>query len=200
MILGQTERCALYGAFDYLSRIAQGRFSDADLIANPDAPIRWVNQWDNMDGGIERGYAGVSIFFHNNTISKNLNRVSQYARLLASIGINGIIVNNVNANANLLTDANIDGLGRIADAMRPYGVQIGISLNFASPQTLEGLLTFDPLDQSVISWWTDKTNCLYKRIPDMAGYLVKANSEGQAGPLTHNRTLADGANLFAKAV
>ncbi|KAJ4419612.1 hypothetical protein N0V85_000940 [Neurospora sp. IMI 360204] len=200
VILGQTERGALYGAFDYLSRIAQGRFSDADLVSNPDAPIRWVNQWDNMDGSIERGFAGPSIFFSNNAIPKNLNRVSQYARLLASIGINGIIVNNVNANANLLTDANIDGLGRIADAMRPYGVQVGISLNFASPQTLGGLATFDPLDQSVISWWTDKTNRLYKRIPDMAGYLVKANSEGQPGPLTYNRTLADGANLFAKAV
>ncbi|KAK1780656.1 glycoside hydrolase superfamily [Copromyces sp. CBS 386.78] len=200
VILGQTERGALYGAFDYLSRITQGRFSDADLVSNPDAPIRWMNQWDNMDGSIERGYAGPSIFFNNNAIPKNFNRVSQYARLLASIGINGIIVNNVNANANLLTDANIDGLGRIADAMRPYGVQVGISLNFASPQTFGGLSTFDPLDQSVISWWTDKTNRLYKRIPDMAGYLVKANSEGQPGPLTYNRTLADGANLFAKAV
>ena len=200
VILGQTERGALYGAFDYLSRIAQGRFSDADVVSNADAPIRWVNQWDNMDGSIERGYAGPSIFFANNAIPKNLNRVTQYARLLASIGINGIIVNNVNANANLLTDANIDGLGRIADAMRPYGVQVGISLNFASPQTLGGLSTFDPLDRAVIAWWTDKTNRLYKRIPDMAGYLVKANSEGQPGPLTYNRTLADGANMFAKAV
>ncbi|KAK3330770.1 glycoside hydrolase superfamily [Apodospora peruviana] len=199
-ILGQNERGALYGAFDYLSRIAQGDFSDVDHVSNPSAPIRWANEWNNLDGSIERGYAGPSIFFSNGLIVKNLTRVSQYARLLASIGINGIIVNNVNANASLLTDENIQGLGRLADTFRPYGVQVGISLNFASPQLLGGLATFDPLDASVIAWWADKTKRLYQRVPDLAGYLVKANSEGQPGPLTYNRTLADGANLFARAV
>ncbi|KAK3694134.1 glycoside hydrolase superfamily [Podospora appendiculata] len=199
-ILGQNERGALYGAFEYLSMIAQGDFSDVDLVSSPSAPIRWVNEWDNLDGTIERGYAGASIFFRNGAVVEDLTRAAQYARLLASIRINGIVLNNVNANATLLTAENMDGLGRIADAMRPYGVQVGISLNFASPQTLGGLATFDPLDPSVVGWWTDKTAQLYQRIPDFAGYLVKANSEGQPGPLTYNRTLADGANLFARAV
>ncbi|KAK3362530.1 glycoside hydrolase superfamily [Lasiosphaeria hispida] len=200
IILGQNERGALYGAFDYLSRISQGNFADVDVVSNPDAPIRWVNQWDNLEGTIERGYAGPSIFFSDGLVVKNLTRVSQYARLLASLGINAIVPNNVNANPNLLTAENIEGLGRIADIMRPYGVQVGISLNFASPERLGGLKTFDPLDATVIKWWTEKTEALYKRVPDLAGYLVKANSEGQPGPLTYNRTLADAANLFAKAV
>lgn len=100
----------------------------------------------------------------------------------------------------MLTTQNLNGLGRIANAMRPYGVQIGISLNFASPQLLGNLSTFDPLDQGVISWWTNVTEQLYERVLDMFGYLVKANSEGQPGPLTYNRTLAEGANLFAKAL
>lgn len=131
-----------------------------------------------------------------------MTRVAEYARLLASIGINGVIVNNVNANANasLLMAQKIRGLGRVADGMRPYGAQIGVSLNFASPQTFGGLSTFDPLDASVIAFWTDITNQIYEQVPDFAGYLVKADSEGQPGPLTYNRTLADGANLFAKAI
>ena len=200
IILGQNERGALYGAFEYLSRLARGDFSDVDLVSNPDAPIRWTNEWNNLDGSIERGYAGPSIFFKNGVIVQDLTRVAQYARLLASLGINGIVVNNVNANATLLTDSNIDGLGRLADTIRPYGLQLGISLNFASPQLLGGLSTFDPLDSSVIAWWTERTKKLYQRVPDLSGYLVKANSEGQPGPLTYNRTLADGANLFARAV
>lgn len=109
-------------------------------------------------------------------------------------------MNNVNANASLLTPQNIQGLGRIADVFRPWGISLGISLNFASPQLIGGLSTFDPLDPSVIAFWTNITNQLYQSVPDMAGYLVKANSEGQPGPLTYNRTLAEGANLFAKAL
>lgn len=199
-ILGQNDRGALYGAFEYLSMLAQGNFSQVSYATNPSAPVRWVNQWDNMDGSIERGYGGQSIFFANGTIVEDLTRASQYARLLASIGLNAVVVNNVNANATTLTPENIEGLGRIADAFRPYGVRLGISLNFASPQTLGGLPTFDPLDSSVIAWWQNVTDEIYQRIPDMAGYLVKADSEGEPGPLTYNRTLAQGANLFAKAV
>ncbi|KAF2967827.1 hypothetical protein GQX73_g5769 [Xylaria multiplex] len=199
-ILGQNERGALYGAFEYLSMLAQGNFTKVAYATNPSASIRWVNQWDNMDGTIERGYAGLSIFFKNNTTIANTTRVAEYARLLASIRINGIVANNVNANPITLSDENMAGLGKIADAMRPWGVRLGLSLNFASPQTLGGLSTFDPLDKSVITWWNDQTAKLYKHIPDMAGYLVKANSEGQPGPLTYNRTLAEGANLFAKAI
>lgn len=200
-IMGQNERGALYGAFEYLSVLAQGNFSEVAYASNPSAPIRWVNEWDNLNGGIERGYAGPSIFFSPSwAIADDLSRVSQYARLLASIRINGIIVNNVNANATLLNAANLAGLGRIADAMRPYGVRVGISLNFDSPKTLGGLNTSDPLSPAVIQWWNGKVGELQEQVPDLAGFLVKANSEDQPGPLTYNRTLADGANLFARAL
>jgi alpha-glucuronidase len=152
-----------------------------------------------MDGSIERGYAGPSIFFRDGFVVDNVTRVVEYARLLASIRVNGIIVNNVNANATLLNARNIEGLGRLADSLRPFGIQLGISLKFDSPQTFGGLNSYDPLDPKVDAWWANVTNQIYKRVPDMAGYLVKANSEGQPGPLTYNRTLADGANMFAKA-
>ncbi|KAI1210235.1 glycoside hydrolase family 67 protein [Annulohypoxylon truncatum] len=198
-IVGQNERGALYGAFEYLSMLAQANFTEVAYATNPSAAIRWINQWDNMDGTIERGYAGLSIFFANDTVLSNMTRVAQYARLLASIRVNGIIVNNVNADVTLLSDENMAGLARIADAMRPWGVKVGISLNFASPQTFGGLSTFDPLDDTVIAWWNNITDKLYVQVPDMAGFLIKANSEGQPGPETYNRTLSDGANLFARA-
>jgi alpha-glucuronidase len=199
LIIGQNQRGALYGAFEYLSRLAQGKFSEVSFVSNPHAPIRWVNEWDNLDGSIERGYAGPSLFFEGGYVVENTTRVAEYARLLSSIRINGIVVNNVNANATLLSPRNVEGLGRLADAMRPYGVQLGISLNFASPQIFGGLNSFDPLDPRVDAWWSNITDKIYKRVPDMAGYLVKANSEGQPGPITYNRTLAEGANMFARA-
>ncbi|CAG7942524.1 unnamed protein product [Penicillium olsonii] len=199
-ILGQNERGALYGTFEYLSMLAQGNFSKVAYASNPSAPIRWVNQWDNMDGSIERGYGGPSIFFKNGQIVQDLTRVTEYARLLASIKINAVVINNVNANATLLSPTNLEGVARVADVFRPYGIQVGLSLNFASPQTFGGLGTFDPLDASVIEWWSNITAQVYERVPDMAGYLVKADSEGQPGPQTYNRTLADAANLFAKGV
>lgn len=199
-LLGQNNRGALYAVFEYLSMLAQGNFTKSVYAANPHAPIRWVNQWDNMDGSIERGYAGPSIFFDNGVVVDDLTRAKEYARLLASIRINAIIINNVNANASLLTAHNIEGIGRIADVFRPYGVQVGISLNFASPRDLGNLSTFDPLDPSVVAWWTNVTDQIYHRVPDLAGYLVKADSEGEPGPLTYNRTLAQGANLFARAL
>ncbi|ROV90941.1 hypothetical protein VPNG_10090 [Cytospora leucostoma] len=198
LILGLNERGALYGAFEYLSLLAQGKFPEAAQVSNPNQPIRWINQWDNLDGSIERGYGGASIFFKDGLVVEDLTRVADYARLMASVGINGIIINNVNADVNLLNSTNIEGLGRVAAAMRPYGVQVGISLNFASPNATLG--TFDPLAPEVIEWWNNKTTEVYQAVPDLAGYLIKANSEGQPGPLTYNRTLADGANLFAKAL
>ncbi|KAJ4331399.1 hypothetical protein N0V87_009189 [Didymella glomerata] len=198
VILGRNERGALYGAFEYLSQVARNNLTSGHYISNPQAPIRWTNEWDNMDGSIERGYGGASNFFRGGYVVDNTTRAAEYARLLASVGINGVIINNVNANATLLSDRNVEGLGRLADAMRPYGVQLGISLNFASPNATLG--TFDPLDPKVDAWWANITDQIYKKVPDMAGYLVKANSEGQPGPLTYNRTLADGANMFARAV
>lgn len=198
VILGRNERGALYGAFEYVLRMARDNAISAPFISNPQVSIRWTNEWDNMDGSVERGYGGASNFFHGGYVVDNTTRVADYARLLASIGINGVVINNVNANATLLNDQNIEGLGRIADAMRPYGVQLGISLNFASPNASLG--TFDPLEPKVDAWWANITREIYKKVPDMAGYLVKANSEGQPGPLTYNRTLADGANMFARAL
>ncbi|KAL2827754.1 glycoside hydrolase superfamily [Aspergillus cavernicola] len=195
-ILGQNERGALYGTFEFLARLAQGNFSTISYASNPEVPIRWTNEWDNMDGSIERGYGGRSIFFANDTVLDDLKRVSQYSRLLASVKINGVIFTNVNADPVTLTPHNIKGLGRIADAMRPYGVQIGVALNFASPQTLGGLPTYDPLDKRVILWWSNITDSIYAQIPDFGGYLVKASSEGQPGPHQYNRTLPEGANLF----
>jgi alpha-glucuronidase len=168
-IIGQNERGALYGAFEYLSMLAQGDFSRISSVNNPNQQIRWVNQWDNMDSSIERGYGGSSIFFNNGGIVDDLTRVSEYARLLASIRVNGIIVNNVNANVSLLSTQNIQGLGRIADVFRPYGIQVGISLNFASPTAIGDLTTFDPLDSGVISFWTNITNHIYQIIPDLQG-------------------------------
>jgi len=204
-ILGENERGALYGAFHYLSLLAQGNVSDFSLASNPQAPVRWVNQWDNIQeggthGSVERGYGGPSVFFWDGRVRPDLTRAAQYARLLASIGINAVVVNNVNANAALLSPENMDGLARIANAFRPYGIQMGFSLNFASPQVYGNLTTFDPLDKGVVAFWQNITDNLYARIPDLAGFLVKASSEGQPGPLTYNRTLADGANLFARAL
>ncbi|KAI9897411.1 hypothetical protein N3K66_007267 [Trichothecium roseum] len=205
-IVGSNERGALYGAFEYLSMLAQGNFEEVEYSTNPDAPIRWANQWDNLwdngtHGSIERGYGGASIFYDGvGQVRDDLTRVPLLGRLLSSIRVNAIVINNVNADPGILTDSNLDGVQEIADLLRPWGVQIGMSLNFASPKDFGGLDTFDPLDESVISWWQDVTNDLYRRVPDLAGYLVKANSEGQPGPITYNRTLAEGANLFAEAV
>lgn len=162
VILGRNERGALYGAFDYLSQVARNNLTLGQHISNPQAPIRWTNEWDNMDGSIERGYGGASNFFRGGYVVDNTTRATEYARLLASVGINGVIVNNVNANATLLSDRNVEGLGRLADAMRPYGVQLGISLNFASPNATLG--TFDPLDPKVDAWWANITNQIYKKV------------------------------------
>ncbi|KAI7711885.1 alpha glucuronidase [Hortaea werneckii] len=204
-IIGSNQRGALYGAFQLLAWLAQGRLPQDSYTSNPDAPVRWGNQWDNLqDGGnhgsVERGYAGDSIFFKDGGVREDLSRVPLYARLLASVGINALVVNNVNANESMVEPRIVEGLGRIADLMRPYGVRLGMSLNFATPELLGVLDTFDPFDESVIQFWQDRTDMIYSHIPDMAGYLVKANSEGQPGPLTYNRTLADGANLFARRV
>lgn len=200
VIVGQNERGALYGAMEFLMRLAQNQPCPTSYASSPSAPIRWINQWDNLDGSIERGYAGPSIFFKDGAVLDDLTRVEQYARLMASVRLNGIVVNNVNSHCNLLNPSNLKGLGRIADAMRPWGVRIGVALYFDTPIELGGLKTSDPLDPDVVAFWNDITTQLYQNVPDMLGYLIKANSEGQPGPLTYGRTLAEGANLFARAL
>ncbi|WP_158752341.1 alpha-glucuronidase family glycosyl hydrolase [Acidobacterium sp. S8] len=201
VIAGANERGILYGAFALLRRIAQQQsLANLDDKETPAAPIRWVDQWDNPDGSIERGYAGRSIFFDNGHVRSDLTRVSEYARLLASVGINGCNVNNVNAAADTLSTASLEELARIADAFRPWGVRMALSVNIASPQTIGHLDTFDPLDPRVEAWWKSKTDEVYRLIPDFAGFTVKADSEGQLGPSNYGRTPADAANTLARAL
>ena len=163
-------------------------------------PIRWVDEWDNADGSIERGYAGRSIFFDNGRVRDDLAPVAEYARLLASIGINGCNLNNVNNAAVFLTPQMLEGISRIAETMRPYGVRVALSVDIASPQKIGGLNTYDPLDPAVKNWWATKANEIYDVIPDFAGFTVKADSEGQPGPASFGRTPADAANSLASAL
>jgi alpha-glucuronidase len=201
VVAGQNERGVLYGAFSLLQRIARGEdVSRLNERQEPAAPIRWINHWDNLDGTIERGYAGRSIFFENGRVAEDLTRVRDYGRLLASVGINGATINNVNANALVITDQFIPQLARVADALRPWGVALSISLDFSSPRRIGGLDTFDPLDARVAAFWTDRVNALYRAIPDLGGVVVKADSEGRLGPSAYNRTHADAANVIARAL
>ena len=201
VIAGADERGVLYGAFALLSRIARlESISTLDEKEAPSAPIRWVDQWDNPNGTIERGYAGRSIFFDNGHVRSDLTRASEYARLLASVGINGCNVNNVNAAPDVLSEASLKELARIADAFRPWGVRMAISVNIASPQTVDKLDTFDPLDPRVQAWWQKKVDEIYQLIPDFAGFTIKADSEGQLGPSSYGRTPADAANTLARAL
>src|SRR5579885_2462144 len=201
VVAGGDERGVLYGAFALLRKIGTGEpVADLDERQAPYAPVRWINQWDNLDGSIERGYGGRSIFWENGHVREDLGRAAGYARLLASIGINGCSINNVNANPKLLTTEMIPQIARIADAMRPWGVQIAISIDFGSPKSVGGLDTFDPLDARVAAWWKTKADELYRAVPDLAGFVLKADSEGRVGPSTYGRSHADAANVVARAL
>jgi alpha-glucuronidase len=201
VIAGQNDRGVLYGAFALLRKVALGE--DLSRIAEtqePSAPIRWVNHWDNLDGSIERGYAGRSIFFEGGRVLGDLTRVRDYGRLLASVGINGASINNVNANPEAITDAFIPQIARVADALRPWGVATAVSIDFSSPLRIGGLDTFDPLDARVAAFWKDRVDALYRAIPDLGGFVLKADSEGRLGPSAYGRTHADAANVIARAL
>ena len=201
IIAGADSRGILYGAFHVLSGIARGQSFAATVGSeSPAAPIRWVNQWDNLNGTIERGYGGRSIFFDNGGVRDDLSRVADYGRLLASIGINGCTVNNVNANPQILTPELIRGVARIAEAFRPWGVRVSISVPINAPQQLGALDTFDPGDPKVAAWWRARADEIYAAIPDFAGFVVKADSEGQPGPSSYGRSPADAANMLAAAL
>ena len=201
IVTGADDRGVLYGSYALLRLLATGRdITHLDLRSSPTFPIRWVDEWDNPDGTIERGYAGRSIFFENGNVREDLAPVSEYARLLASIGINGLNVNNVNAAPQLIDSAHLKQLARIADALRPWGVQLALAVSVASPQTIGGLSTYDPLDPAVKAWWAAKANEIYALIPDFAGFTVKADTEGQPGPSNFGRTPADAANTLAAAL
>jgi alpha-glucuronidase len=201
VIAGSTERGVLYGAFDLLGRIAREEsVLNLDEVQRPYAAIRWVNQWDNLDGRIERGYGGQSIFFANGKVRDDLTRAGDYARQLASIGINGCTVNNVNAAPTVLEDSFIAQVRRIADVFRPWGVRLSLSVDLSSPKVVGGLDTFDPLDARVSEWWRKKVDEIYRQIPDFGGFVVKADSEGRSGPSAYGRTHADAANVIARAL
>ena len=190
----------------------QQNFSKAiDETEKPQVGLRILNHWDNLDGSIERGYAGKSIFKweeiklgkngKGGSISKSLHdRLITYARTNASLGINGSVLNNVNASPKMMTAEYINKVKVIANILRPYGIRVYLSINFASPMALGYTKTADPLDKKVQQWWQKKAKEIYATIPDFGGFLVKANSEGQPGPGDYHRTHADGANMLADAV
>jgi alpha-glucuronidase len=201
VITAANDRGVLYGVFALLSKMARGEsVIGINEVQNPYAPIRWVNQWDNLDGRIERGYGGPSIFFAGGKVRSDLTRAGEYARLLASIGINGCTINNVNAAPGVLEDDFIAQTKRIADIFRPWGVQISMSVDLSSPKLIGGLDTFDPIDPGVAEWWRKKVDEIYRQIPDFGGFVVKADSEGRSGPSAYGRTHADAANVIARAL
>lgn len=201
VITSPRPRGVLYGSFALLRRMGMRLpVTTLDERSNPAAPVRWVNEWDNLNGSIERGYGGRSIFFADGHVLRDLSRASAYARLLASVGINGCTVNNVNSDPRILTPEFIAELARIADAFRPWGVRLSIAVDFSSPEKVGGLPTFDPLDPRVAAWWKQKADEVYRAIPDLGGFLVKADSEGRLGPSTYGRTQADAANVLARAL
>ncbi|HUK92019.1 MAG TPA: glucosiduronase, partial [Blastocatellia bacterium] len=186
------------GTFALLRMIALGRpLTQIDTMVNPYSPVRMLNHWDNLDGSIERGYAGRSIFFDNGSVREDLSRVHDYARMMASVGINACSINNVNADPRAITAAFLPQLVRVADAFRPWGVRLFVSIDFSSPQKIGGLDTFDPLNPRVAEFWRETANRIYHEIPDFGGFVLKADSEGRLGPSAYGRTHADAANVIA---
>jgi alpha-glucuronidase len=197
VIASITDAGALYGAFHFLRLLQTGlRIDRLQIDEAPRLKLRLLDHWDNIDGSIERGYAGKSLWMGVD----NDRRLLDYARANASIGINGSVLNNVNSNSEFLTAKYIKKFAAIADVFRPFGIRVYLSPRFSTPIELGKLPTADPLDPAVIEWWKQKIDEIYKLIPDFGGFLVKANSEGQPGPRTYNRTHADGANMLAAAL
>jgi len=200
-IVGGGERGALYAAFRFLRLLQTGQ-APAPLALR-DAPrvkLRVLDHWDNLDGVVERGYAGASLWDWQKLPDYIDPRYTDYARANASIGINGAVLNNVNAKAVSLTPAYLDKTAALAAALRPYGIRVYLSARFSAPIEIGGLRTADPLDPAVQGWWRAKADEIYARIPDFGGFLVKANSEGQPGPQDYGRSHADGANMLADAL
>ncbi len=202
-IQANTDAGILYGVFEMLRRQQNGQPYE-NVLSNPSYDLRILNHWDNLNGSVERGYAGQSIFWRKEnafviTDSDKL-RWQAYARANASIGINGSVINNVNASPAILTAEYLAKVKVIAAVLRLYGIKTFLSVNFSSPKIIGGLSTSDPLDTSVIRWWKEKAKEIYSQIPDFGGFLVKANSEGQPGPQDFGRTHADGANMLADAL
>lgn len=200
-ICSHSELGLLYGAYEALRQQAQEAYPRLGGYTAPKFSRRILNHWDNLDGTIECGYAGKSIFFSANLKGQKwAERIREYARANASVGINGSVLNNVNASPKVLTTQYIDTVCTIANILRPYGIKVYLSVNFGSPKALGYTKTADPLDETVKKWWKKKADEIYQRIPDFGGFLVKANAEGQPGPLDYGRTHAEGANMLADAL
>lgn len=192
---------ALYGAFHFLRLLQTGQPIGAlDLASRPRLQRRLLNHWDNLDGSIERGYAGSTLWKWDELPARVDPRVEDYARANASIGINGTVINSVNADPRSLTRPYLEKAAALARTMRPYGLRVYLAANFAAPKLLGALPTADPRDPAVAAWWRTTADDIYRLIPDFGGFVVKANSEGQPGPQDYGRTHADGANVLADAV
>jgi len=202
-LTAKTSRGILYGAFALLRKIQLGLAeTDIDTKVEPSFPLRMLNHWDNMNGTIERGYSGNSFFFDNKQILFN-ERTRFYARLVASVGINAVVINNVNVDTTatkLITREYFDQLRPLANLFSEYGITLYLSINYAAPITLGDLDTADPYDERVKQWWKAKAQEVFSEIPNLGGFLVKADSEGRPGPFTYGRNHADGANMLAEAV
>ncbi|NLO39053.1 MAG: alpha-glucuronidase [Ruminiclostridium sp.] len=203
VIAGKDDRGILYGVFAFLRLLQLKTAPEAmNRVENPANMLRMVNHWDNIDGSVERGYAGKSIYFRNNQFIMDVKRLRDYARLLASVGINAVVINNVNVHYHetLLIDRYLPDVVKVAEIFRLYGVTLYLSINYSSPIQLGGLDNADPLDPTVQAWWCEKARQIYQQIPDLGGFLVKADSENRPGPFTYGRNHADGANMLAKAL
>ncbi|WP_127132776.1 alpha-glucuronidase family glycosyl hydrolase [Pseudoflavitalea rhizosphaerae] len=201
LIAGNTDQAILYGVFHFLRLVqTEQSIQKLDILSIPRSPLRLLNHWDNLDRTIERGYAGFSLWQWNNLPSYVDQRVTDYARANASIGINGTVLTNVNANALILTPEFLQKVKALADVFRVYGIKTWLTARFSAPIEIGGLKTADPLDPAVREWWKKKVDSIYQLIPDFGGFLVKANSEGQPGPQDYKRSHADGANMLAEAL
>lgn len=204
VVTGKNDKGVLYGVFSLLRFFrTQTDLKNVQKIENPYFQMRIINHWDNMDGSVERGYAGKSIFYYNNKITEDTGRIRDYARLLCSIGINCVVINNVNVHnyeTRLITKDYLSEAKKLADIFRDYGIKMFFSINFASPMEIGELNTADPFDTEVKKWWCIKAEEIYSYIPDFGGFVVKADSEFRPGPFTYNRNHADGANMLAEAL
>ena len=201
LIVANAEPGLLYGSFALLRRVqAHQSLQAVDIRDRPMLPLRMLNHWDNLDRNVERGYAGKSIWDWQSLPDVSDPRYTDYARANASVGINATVLNNVNADARILTPTYLRKVAALAGVLRPYGIKVYLSVRFSSPIETGGLGSADPLDHAVQAWWRAKADEIYRLIPDFGGFLVKANSEGQPGPQDYHRTHADGANAIADAL
>ena len=201
VVAGRTDRAVLYGAFALLRQVQTRQpLAGLRLSSSPRIGLRLLNHWDNPNGTVERGYAGSSIWQWYELPERLDPRYTDYARANASIGINGVVINNVNASARYLSAEYLAKVAAVAGVLRPYGQRVYLSVMWAAPKVLGGLATADPLDPQVKQWWAAKSDEIYRAIPDFGGFLVKANSEGEPGPQDYGRNHADGANMLAQSL